>query len=181
MSLERSVCLWNDSLRSLSQSSLQTQMHPVLAEQWVWIIRQKAVPVTPYLLSPAVPFFLLNFCPNTVTQWSKEKRKQPPVRQKETVINSTTSTPQLFVNCGSFMAIHGAQWPLQRVVRNYYPQIIDGENKAHSAELASPKSHSLWTANLGLNLCKSQATSISDRVAGSYINYTVRIRRIWHC
>lgn len=73
LSLGRSVCLWNDSLRSLSQSSLQTQMHPVLAEQWVWIIRQKAVPVTPYLLSPAVPFFLLNFCPNTVSQWSKEK------------------------------------------------------------------------------------------------------------
>lgn len=76
LSVIREVCM---SLKWLPTKSESVQpadkMHPVLAEQWVWIIRQKAVPVTPYLLSPAVPFFLLNFCPNTVTQWSKEKKE----------------------------------------------------------------------------------------------------------
>lgn len=149
MSLGRSVCLWNDSLRSLSQSSLQTQMHPVLAEQWVWIIRQKAVPVTPYLLSPVVPFFLLNFCPNTVTQWSKEKKESHQSDRKKLSLKAQPALLSSSMNCG----IRGAKWPLQRVVRNHYPQIIDGENKAHSGRIASPISHSLWVANLGLNPC----------------------------
>lgn len=50
---------------------LQTQMLPVLSEQWAWIIDRKLS----LLHRIYHPFFLLNFCPTTVTQWSKEKKE----------------------------------------------------------------------------------------------------------
>lgn len=75
LSVIREVCMSLKWLATKFESIwLRTQMHPALAIQ-------QAVPVTLYLSSPAVPFFLFNFCHTTVTQWSKEK--------KETVTSQT--------------------------------------------------------------------------------------------
>lgn len=67
MSLKRLYQVWVSLTADTNASSV------------VWAVgldnRQKAVPVTLHISSPAVPFFLINFCPTTVAQWSKEKKE----------------------------------------------------------------------------------------------------------
>lgn len=88
VSLGRCVCLWNDSLQSLSQSDCG---HKCIQR---WLYSKLSLLHCIYHPQQFLSFSSISVIPQSHND-PKRKKKQSPVRQKEIVINNTTSISQL--------------------------------------------------------------------------------------